>query len=443
MMTSFENRWSHRAGWGRLGLGALLFALLVGCQSSPSVRPDGGAQEEEEGLDPTAVRYFRDAVRSYEEAQQLGVMDWDDLYAKFQRVVEAEPRFAEAHHNLGRLAENRGDLEAAVAHYREALAQKPGLAETRENLGLVLEKLGNQRAAENEYKELLRLRPENSGARARLAALHLESGNPQRAKELAREALLRDPENLAALHVLIEAHLALGEAEVARLIALRVERHDENGPEGPYLLGLVLERQGERGGAIAQYRRAAERSPDHRPSRVGLGRLSLDIRNYDEAVEVFERLVQLDPHDFESWLNLGIARLGRSEIAEAKEALHRAQALRPQDTRPSYPLAVILHRHENDPEEALVHYRRYVSNAPIHLPPEHPVFAQLRECEQLVQFIAQARAEEEAARMREAKAAEGEGEVVPAAARERDESDPDLLPPSGLDPDEPPPVEGF
>ncbi|MFO7157185.1 MAG: tetratricopeptide repeat protein, partial [Pseudomonadota bacterium] len=227
------------------------------------------------------------------------------------------------------------------------------------------------------------------------------------------------------------------------------------GAEGPYLLGRVLEHQGQRGAAALQYRRAAERDPRNAAAWARLGRLSLELRDYETAVQSFERLVQLDPESFESWLNLGMALLGKSQIPEAREALDRAQAIRPEDARPSYPLAVILHRYENDPEAALQHYRRYVANAPIHLPPEHPVFAQLRECEQLVQLLAQARAEEEARRRREAMAQEAaargaespdtaapqEGETVPASHQE--ESDPDLLPPPDFDPDEPAPVEGY
>ncbi len=417
-----------------------LAASLAACQSSRSARPDDPVQAEEDALDPKARSLFEAAVRSYEEGKDLGVIDLDALAAKFQAVVEREPRLAEAHYNLGRIAQMRGAYEEAETHYRAALAEKPGLAEARENLGLVLERLGDERAAEEAYKELLRLRPEHAGARARLAALHLRTGNVHRARELAREALLRDPENLAALHTLIEVHLALGEPEVARLVALRVGRLHPDAPEGPYLLGLVLERQGDRGGAMVQYRRAAERAADHAPSRARLGRLALETRNYEEAAQAFERLVQLDASDADAWLHLGLARLGKGEVPEATEALRQAQALRPDDTRSDFPLAVILHRHVNEPEKALVHYRRYVANAPIHLPPEHPVFALLRECEQLVQALAQARAEEEAARRREAMAKEAE---VHPASGQAEEGDPDLLPPTSLDPDEPNPVEGF
>lgn len=452
MTTTFSERTKGAMRWWAL---ALVCALLAACQGSQraALRDDGEAEEDR--LDEVAQKRFRDAVRSYEEAQKLAVIDWDSLYAKFQAVVEREPRFAEAHFNLGRIAERRGRLEDAERHYRDALTQEPNLVQARENLGLVLERLGDERGAEREYKEILRIRPDHAGARARLASLHLRAGNPHRARELAREALLRDPENLAALVVLVEAHLKLGEPEIARLVALRVDRIRPERPEGPYLVGRVFEHQGQRGAAALQYRRATERDARHAAAWARLGRLSLELRDYETAVQSFERLVQLDPESFESWLNLGMALLGKSQIPEAREALDRAQAIRPEDARPSYPLAVILHRYENDPEAALQHYRRYVANAPIHLPPEHPVFAQLRECEQLVQLLAQARAEEEARRRREAMAQEAaargaespdtaapqEGETVPASHQE--ESDPDLLPPPDFDPDEPAPVEGY
>src|SRR5690606_16908910 len=245
----------------RLGALLLLCALLASCQGSQKAALREEAEADEDRLDEVAQRRFRDAVRSYEEAKKLAVIDWDALYQKFQAVVEREPRFAEAHFNLGRISEMRGRPEDAERHYRDAIAQQPYLVPARENLGIVLERLGDERAAEREYKEILRIRPDHAGARARLAALHLKAGNANRARELAREALMRDPENLPALVVLVEAHLALGEPEIARLVALRVDRIRPEGAEGPYLLGRVLEHQGQRGAAALQYRRAAERDP--------------------------------------------------------------------------------------------------------------------------------------------------------------------------------------
>src|SRR5690606_34652958 len=80
MTICFEN-------WRRgpaLGLCLLALVGLAACQSSRSVRPEGAAESEEDALDANARALFRDAVRSYEEARELGVMDWDALRAKFQ-----------------------------------------------------------------------------------------------------------------------------------------------------------------------------------------------------------------------------------------------------------------------------------------------------------------------------------------------------------------------
>lgn len=421
----------------RLLSAALAAAWLSACQTTPAVRPDADADESDQGVSREATRRFDEAIRSFEEGAQLKVVDWDALHGKFQGVVSEDDRFAEAHHNLGVASEKRGLLDEAAAHYRKAVERKPALGPAWENLGLVLERSGDERGAEAAYKELLRNVPDHAGARARLADLHLRSGNPSRAGELAREALLRDPKNLAALRVLVEVHVAKGEHEIARLVALRISRMDEASPEGPFLLGRVLESQGKKSAAVAQFRKAASLSASHLPSRIALARHALEERSYTEAAALYESLAQAQASSFEIRLNLGIAQLGTGDMEGALATLEAAQALRPDDVRPSFPIASILHRHANEPERALQHYRRYVSGAPIHLRPEHPVFAQMRECEQLVQFLAAARAEEEAMKRREAQeqAAAGEGAVVPAQAPS--ESDPDLILPAGLDPDEP------
>lgn len=441
-------------GFGALALASLLF--LAACQTTSATGP-GAEGEGADAISPSAQRKFAAAVRDYRDGEQLQVLDWEALAGKFQAVVDDDPRHAEAHYNLGTIAERRGRLEEAEAHYLAAIEQKQGLGQAWENLGLVRERLGDERGAEEAYKGLLRARPDHAGARARLARLHLRSGNPLRAKELAREALMRDPESLAALAVSVEAHLALGEVEVAKLVALRAIQVDETAPDGPYLLATIFEHEGRQSAAAAQHRRAAELAPFHVPSRARLGHIALAQRDYPEAERLYEALVQLDPTSFEAWFNLGLARLGKGDTDGSMEALEQAQSIAPHDVRPSYPIARILHRHGDEPEAALEHYRRFVSGAPFHLAPDHPVFQDLRECEQLVQFLAQARAEEEAARRREearaaaeaaaaeaAEAAGGEGEPaaeepIPASARGdvQQETDPDLILPEGFDPDEP------
>jgi Flp pilus assembly protein TadD len=61
--------------------------------------------------------------------------------AQFERLVKAQPQFAEAHLSLGIAYGDGGRLEAAVAEFREVLRIEPNHAEARKNLELASQML--------------------------------------------------------------------------------------------------------------------------------------------------------------------------------------------------------------------------------------------------------------------------------------------------------------
>lgn len=420
---------------GLILAGVLVAGLASGCATGAAAGGGAGASETAQGereLSPASQRKFADALRAYQDGLALNVVDWDALAKKFEAVVDADDRHAEAHHNLGFIAEKRGRPEEAQAHYRRALSEKPGLRQASENLGILLERSGDVAGAEEQYKNILRHWPTDAGARARLASLHLEGGDRERALELSREALLREPKNLMAHQVVARVHLERGELAQARLVANRAVGFDEKDPGANHLLGNVLEKMGERPLAIAHYRKAVASSPDHLPSRVRLGELALEARDWAVAAEQYEAVLRYRPDDADALLDRAIALRGLGEMDEAFAAYEKAQDLVPDDPRPQYGLAVILHRHKDDPEGALVHYRRFLSGNVTNLPSSHPVFMDMRECEQLVQFKLEERAlAERAAREAalEAAAASGgaggkEDELLPTVSEDGGDSVP-------------------
>lgn len=422
--------------FGHRTIGLVLAGILAsGCATGGAVGGGAGAAESESGereLSQASQRKFADALRAWQDGLALNVVDWDALAKKFQAVVDADERHAEAHYNLGVIAEERGLPEEAEAHYRRALSEKPGLRQAAENLGILLEKSGDPAGAEEQYKNILRHWPTDAGARARIASLHLEGGDRERALELAREALLRDPKNLQAHQVVARVHLQRGELPVARLVASRAVGFDDKDPGANHLLGMVLEKMGERPAAIAHYRKAVQSSPGYLPSRVRLGELALESRDWAAAAEQYDAVLRYRPDDADALLDKAIALRGLGQVDDAFAAYEKAQALSPDDPRPEYGLAVILHRHRDDPEAALVHYRRFLSGSVTNLPTSHPVFMDMRECEQMVQFKLEERAlAERAAREAELEAAaasggvgEKEDELLPTVSEEGGDSVP-------------------
>ena len=94
-----------------------------------------------------------------------------------RRAVALNAGYAEARYNLGRLLQETGAREPALAEYRRALAINPGFAEAHLALGQALGDAGRLDAAIAEFREVLRLRPGQAEAQRNLdRALAMKSG---------------------------------------------------------------------------------------------------------------------------------------------------------------------------------------------------------------------------------------------------------------------------
>ena len=67
-----------------------------------------------------------------------GKGDVDGAIAEYREALRLKPDFAEAHYNLGIALNHKGDWDGAMAEYREALHLKRDYAEVHNNLGVTL-----------------------------------------------------------------------------------------------------------------------------------------------------------------------------------------------------------------------------------------------------------------------------------------------------------------
>jgi protein O-mannosyl-transferase len=73
-----------------------------------------------------------------------------------------------AHNNLGIALAGRGQLDAAIDHYRRALEIKPDYAEAHNNIGIALTERGQGNAAIDHYRRALDIKPDYAVARDNL-----------------------------------------------------------------------------------------------------------------------------------------------------------------------------------------------------------------------------------------------------------------------------------
>ena len=234
----------------------------------------------------------------------------------------------------------KGDLEGAVAAYRESLALAPSI-EGRSNLGAALAALGRYQDAIAAYRDALALAPDDGRIRYNLALAYYKSADlPRAAGELA--ALhARQPADQRATLLLADCRLQLGEPAAVEELLRPIAADQPGNRAVTYLLGMALVR----GGKIQEGQRLVEvllRDGDSAEAHYLLGSAAFMAADYPEAVRRFSRALGLDPRLPSLWSYYGRALLFTGDADGAEQAFRQALGESPNDYEASYFLGSVL-----------------------------------------------------------------------------------------------------
>jgi tetratricopeptide (TPR) repeat protein len=199
-----------------------------------------------------------------------------------RRVLEANPKVAQAEHLLGVIAHQNGKLGEAIEHVRRAAKLAPQVALFHANLGEMLRLSGRPKLAADEARRALEIEPAMASALSNLGVALYELENYEESASAHRKAIAAKPD-------FAEAHSNLGNA----LHALK--RFDE---------------------AIVTYRRAIELKPDFADAWANLGTSLHHGGEFDEGIASLRRAVALSPEHANARSGLGILLLMRGDLAE-------------------------------------------------------------------------------------------------------------------------------
>jgi Tfp pilus assembly protein PilF len=234
----------------------LIQALLAAKASSPSVNRSPLAQAARDnrnqnplGLKQTRINRILALAESYDHQG-----NWVDADQEYRVAMSLDPHRAAIHAALGRVLVAENQPQAAIQEYRQAVSLQPDLASAHRALGSLLIKTGDVSEGISEYHEALRLNPHDTELRARLAALLYSRGylGPAIAEYRALAvANAYDPDVHYDLGLALYADSDLTDAagEFRRALTLKPDfskAHDA--------LGDLLLKQGDRAGALEQYR---------------------------------------------------------------------------------------------------------------------------------------------------------------------------------------------
>lgn len=116
-----------------------------------------------------------------------------EAIAAYQNAIRLDPRFADAHCNLGTVYYNQGRRKEARACYERAAQIDPDHVEANYNLGSLLDEENQNEAAMRCYKICMRADPMYADVQLNLALLYEKMGIRRRAKEHWRRYVQLEP----------------------------------------------------------------------------------------------------------------------------------------------------------------------------------------------------------------------------------------------------------
>ncbi len=247
--------------------------------------------------------------------QGIRSLQQDKLKSQSSKFVEAALKL-----------QSEGKYSEAISQYVKALEINPGDTKIHYNIGTAFQATDDFEHAEKAYKKALELDPANAKARSALDLL-AKQANDKKVKELISRAVeLQNSNNfqeaittyLAAISInsndhslyynLGTAYQAAGDlnnAQVQYQKALDLDKANQtylntmknlNSSKAEPLIQSAINKQSlnDLQGAIADYLMAIELVPDDAQTRFNLGTAYQANKQVDEAIQSYQRAVQLD-----------------------------------------------------------------------------------------------------------------------------------------------------
>jgi tetratricopeptide (TPR) repeat protein len=252
---------------------------------------------------------------------------WRNSLTLWTRTLAVTTNNARAYHNYGFVLEERGQLQEAAAHYREALRIEPDLFEAHNNLGRLLCQSGALQEATNHLIRAVRLCPNRSTAHVNLGRALAALGDWSGAQEHYEAALAVDPADPAIPTDWGKALLGQHRAKEAMERFAQALHLDPNFADARAGYGFAVAQMGEAGAATDRPSEALQPVPPAVQEQVQMGAAAEVQGKLAEAAQHYRHALQIQPDLPEVLNNLAwlLATANDAQLRNGAEAIRSAK----------------------------------------------------------------------------------------------------------------------
>jgi tetratricopeptide (TPR) repeat protein len=267
-----------------------------------------------------------------------------------------------------------GKLEQAESELQSVLRSAPDDFRALDLLGVVRILQHREPQAQELFGKSVQKNPNFAPARAHLGLLYLQMGRPQEAVPQLREAMRIDPARTDAAGALVhilqdQSQTAVAAGDVGKALALLndARRYAPDNPDVQFGFGMLALRLPLQQDAVEAFQRTLQLRKNDPLALYNLGRALMGLSKFDEARQQFAEYVKIRPNDSSGYCALGMTLAALERSQEARSEFERSIELAPSQTESYYRLG-LLEVQSRELEAASKHLRQVLDREPTHAP---------------------------------------------------------------------------
>ncbi len=267
-----------------------------------------------------------------------------------------------------------GQLEHAESELHSVLRSAPDDFRALDLLGVIRILQHREPQAEEFFARAVQKNPDFAPGRAHLGLLYLQMGRPQEAVPQLREAVRIDPARTDAAGALVhilqdQSQTAVAAGDVGRALALLndARRYAPDNADVQFGFGVLALRLSLQQDAMEAFQRTLQLRKNDPLALYNLGRALMGLSKFDEARQQFAEYVKIHPDDPSGHCALGMTLAALERSQEARAEFEQSIELAPVQTESYYRLG-LLEVQSRDLEAASKHLRQVLDREPTHAP---------------------------------------------------------------------------
>jgi tetratricopeptide (TPR) repeat protein len=274
--------------------------------------------------------------------QYFDKQEWDKAKVAATKVLQADPRFADAEVMLGLIASMEKEFGSAEKHFVRALSLQPGNNLAQGYLASTYLQQKRYAEASGAFRKVLIRDPSNQAANYNLGLIALIQGKPADALKYFEQVSRQNPDDIPALTGVLECRLLLKQTEAAQQVTKKLEALLPPQDPGLFRIATMLALYQQYDPAISILERIQKVYPQSRDVAYNLALAYFRAGNYDRAARSLEPLLQ-QAGAAEAYSLLAQAQERLQLQTQTLQAYQRAAELEPgnEDYRFDYACALL------------------------------------------------------------------------------------------------------